>query len=223
MLFAVPTYAGRIPNKILPFVQTLFSGENTPVIPIVTFGNRAYDNSLKELRNELQTHGFCPIAAAAVVSRHVFSKTLGQGRPDKTDRQLLEKLASETAMAVHSADSIHDLLPLVLPDNDTPVGPYYTPLDEKGNPAKFLKATPVTDLSECDGCGICADACPMGSVSHSHPEETTGICIKCQACILKCPQHARCFSDPVMLSHTRMLEKTYGRRADTVIFPPAVY
>lgn len=220
VLFSVPTYAGRIPNKILPFVQTLFYGEKTPVVPIVTFGNRAFDESLKELRNELKAHGFYPIAAAALVSRHVFSKTLGKGRPDHRDMQLLDFFASDIADKILATDEVHDFLPPVLPRNAEPVGPYYTPLDEEGNPARFLKAVPQTDLTKCDHCGICAPVCPMGSVSAEHPEETTGICIKCQACILKCPRHARCFTDPIMLSHTRMLEKTYQERTASSIYLP---
>ena len=220
VLFSVPTYAGRVPNKILPSIQTLFFGEKTPVVPIVTFGNRSFDNSLKELRNELKAHGFYPIAAAAFVSRHVFSKTLGKDRPDHRDMQLLNFFASDIADKILTADEIRDFLPPVLPDNAEPVGPYYTPLDEEGNPAKFLKATPVTDLGRCDHCGLCTQVCPMGSVSAEHPEETTGICIKCQACILKCPKKARCFTDPSMLSHTRMLEKNYQERTASSIYLP---
>lgn len=222
VLFSVPTYAGRIPNKILPSVQSLFSGEDTPVIPIVTFGNRAFDNSLKELRNELREHGFCPIAAAAIVSRHVFSKTLGQGRPDCQDQDQLQNFAESISESIKKSGSVRDFLFPALPDDALPVGPYYTPLDEEGHPAKFLKATPVTDMNLCDSCGLCANVCPMGSVSREHPEEMTGICIKCQACILKCPKHARHFDDPVMLSHTRMLEKNYGRRAEMSLFPPII-
>ena len=44
VVFGVPTYAGRIPNKVLPFVQNLFEGRDTPVICVVTYGNRNYDS-----------------------------------------------------------------------------------------------------------------------------------------------------------------------------------
>lgn len=48
VVFGIPTYAGRIPNKALPFVQKLFSGDpdrKTPAVALVTFGNRSYDSS----------------------------------------------------------------------------------------------------------------------------------------------------------------------------------
>ena len=49
VVLGMPTYAGRIPNKALPFVQTLFEGQETPAICVVTYGNRNYDSSLTEL------------------------------------------------------------------------------------------------------------------------------------------------------------------------------
>ena len=48
--------------------------------------------------------------------------------------------------------------------------------------------------------------------------EVTGICIKCQACIKKCPTHAKYFDDPAFLSHVAMLEQNYTRRAETEVF-----
>ena len=46
VLFASPTYAGRIPNKMLPYIQSAFLGTNTPTIPIIVYGNRSFDNAL---------------------------------------------------------------------------------------------------------------------------------------------------------------------------------
>ena len=45
VVFATPTYAGRVPNKALPFVQDLFQGNGASAIAVVTFGNRSYDNA----------------------------------------------------------------------------------------------------------------------------------------------------------------------------------
>ena len=99
-----------------------------------------------------------------------------------------------------------------------PVAPYYIPLGEDGQPAKFLKAKPLTDPAKCDHCGKCAAVCPMGSINKDNTDEVPGICIKCQACIVYCPKQAKFFHDDRFLSHKAMLEKNYTRTAHSEIF-----
>lgn len=41
-----PTYAGKLPNKILPDFQTRLHGGGALAVAVVLFGNRSYDNSL---------------------------------------------------------------------------------------------------------------------------------------------------------------------------------
>ena len=103
-------------------------------------------------------------------------------------------------------------------NGDAPVAPYYIPLGEDGQPAKFLKAKPQTDLDKCDHCGKCAAVCPMGSINPENTDEVPGICIKCQACIKYCPKGAKYFDDPRFLSHKAMLEKNYQRTAESEVF-----
>ena len=56
-----PTYAGKLPNKILPDFQTKLKGNGTPAVAVVTFGNRSFDNSLAELVSVLTAGGFRPV------------------------------------------------------------------------------------------------------------------------------------------------------------------
>ena len=49
VVFAMPTYAGKLPNKMLPYVQQQIHGNGALAVGVVTFGNRSYDNSLAEL------------------------------------------------------------------------------------------------------------------------------------------------------------------------------
>lgn len=44
-----PTYAGKVPNKLLPWLQNGLRGDGTPAVAVVAFGNRSYDNALAEL------------------------------------------------------------------------------------------------------------------------------------------------------------------------------
>ena len=226
VIFGMPTYAGRIPNKALPFVQSLFEGNGALAVSLVTYGNRNFDSSLTELTEELSADGFRVLAASAWVCRHVFSKKIAAGRPDDSDHAKMEKFADEV---------VRRLRGLMASDQDgrqcpeesgtegwktpvirsgEPVAPYYVPKGEDGKPAKFLKAKPLTDTAKCTNCGICAEVCPMGSVSSENYSEVTGICIKCQACVVKCPEGAKYFDDAAFLSHVRMLENSFTERKE---------
>lgn len=214
-VFAFPTYAGRIPNKILPYLQTLFQGNNTPAVAVVTFGNRSFDESLKELCVELHAHGFVPFAGAAFVCRHAMSGVLAGDRPDRDDTEQMLSFARDAAGKLAEADGVPEMLHVF---ENAEVGPYYRPLEESGEPANFLKAKPVTDQALCDRCGICVRVCPMGSIDENDVTKTPGICIKCHACVRRCPTHAKSFDDPSLLSHIRMLEHNFQRRAENTVF-----
>ena len=56
----------------------------------------------------------------------------------------------------------------------------------------------------------------MGSIDRGDPFSVPGICIKCQACVRKCPVGARYFDDPQFLSHVRMLERDHRDRKENV-------
>lgn len=45
-----------------------------------------------------------------------------------------------------------------------------------------------------------------------------GTCIKCHACVNKCPLEAKYFDDEAFLSHVKMLEDNYSRPAETEFF-----
>ena len=89
VFFATPTYAGKTPNKLLPWLQSGFAGNGALAAAVVTFGNRSYDNALAELCAVLEADGFHTVAGAAFAVRHVFSDTLGAGRPDGEDAALM--------------------------------------------------------------------------------------------------------------------------------------
>lgn len=218
VVFGTPTYAGRIPNKALPFVQSLFSAEGTPAVAAVTYGNRSFDSSLTEVVKELDGHGFCPFAAGAFVCRHVFSDALAGGRPNEEDMAFIADFARQAAEKILSASAAADLSAPVEITGRPEVLPYYRPLEADGSPANFLKAKPVTDMEKCTKCGICAAVCPLGSVDSEDFSKTPGICIKCHACIRKCPEGARYFDDPSLISHREMIVSHYAERKESEIF-----
>lgn len=218
VLFGTPVYAGRIPNKILPYIQEGFLGDHTPAAALITYGNRSYENAVVEMFQELTAHGFQVTAAAAVVAQHAFTSMLATNRPnDKDERELkqfAEKLANEIMTQTYG---ILQKSFLGIANEDKPLT-YYTPLKEDGTPAVFLKAKPKTDMTKCCKCSLCAARCPMDSISFTHVDEVVGICIKCQACITCCPTQAKYFDDENFLSHVRMLEKNYTQPKDNIFW-----
>lgn len=216
LVAGVPVYAGRVPNKIAPELERLLrSSGNTPAIAAVTFGNRSAGSALRELRNILQKNDFCVFAAGAFAAPHAFAD-IGKEHPTGEDRRKAEILADAAAGQLLAGT---EPVPVVI-DGDRPVEPYYVPKGEDGRAVNFLKAKPKTDLRRCTRCGICAEVCPMGSIPRLQPEVTEGICIKCQACIQRCPQQAKYLDDPGFLSHRRMLEMQYQKTASSIIYIP---
>lgn len=227
LILGTPMYAGRIPNKILPDVDRSFEGNGTLAVAVSVFGNRNYDDGLMELALLLENHGFCVAAAAAAAARHAFSDDIGAGRPDKQDEKELRVFARRAAEKIKEFSGKEKIVSgnksscgvsALQITGHNPVGPYYTPLRADGQPAKFLKAKPVTDENLCNRCGTCAQICPMGSISREAPSVVNGICIKCQACIRACPTQAKHFEDEDFLSHVEMLREHYTRRAANAFF-----
>ena len=213
VVLGMPTYAGRVPNKALPLLRELFSGAGGPCVPVVTYGGRAFDDALSELAGELRGMGLVPVAAAAVPCAHAFSDDIGAGRPSDED------LVGIMGLGYAVADALSRGLPLgeLEVPGSWPASPYYTPLGTDGEPARFLKATPVTDLGACVDCGTCAKVCPMGTVRDGRPWDSLGICIKCQACVEACPTGARGFDDEAFLSHVEMLRRTVTGADDPLL------
>ena len=205
VVMGTPTYAGRVPNKIMPFIKEKIHGKGAFGAAVVTYGNRSFDDSLMELSLLMKENGFTLLGGGAFVCRHAFAETLAPGRPDASD---LDKARRLGALLAEKA-AAGDLSAPELPGNN-PVGPYYVPKGTDGQPAVFLKAKPVTDRSRCTGCGLCEERCPMGSIKAQDNFEVTGICIKCQACIVSCPARAKYFADEAFLSHKAMLQENFA-------------
>ena len=199
----IPTYAGRIPNKILPDLKIILTGCKTPMIHIVTYGNRSYDFSLKESVSMFSKQGFFSVGACALACEHAFSKQLASNRPNEEDLRELTQFSLGLCHKIPEYEWVYENLNLE-------IGAYYIPLKEDESPAKFLKAVPKTDVLLCNGCMQCAKVCPMGSIDFSDVTKMTNVCIKCQACIQVCPVKARFFDDEDFLSHIRMLENNYS-------------
>ncbi len=234
VFFGVPVYIGRVPNLIRPFFASIkgrkridkaldetidgVMEESSDIvkdgaigIPVVTYGNRAYDDALIELRDIMEENGFRTVAAAAFPAEHSFSTTLAGGRPDEEDLLLAENFARKVAkILINNPHYIcDDHTPIAVPGNPAPYS-YYNAVISNNKSIDIRKVKPLTDALKCTGCGLCAQLCPMGSINICDPSIVDGICIKCGACIKRCPQGAKSITDPDYLQHKRLLEEEFG-------------
>ena len=96
-------------------------------------------------------------AAGAFAAPHAFA-AIGRDHPTVQDKEKFQELLDRVEGKLRSGEPLER----VSINGDAPVAPYYIPLGEDGQPAKFLKAKPQTDLAKCDHCGKCARCVPWG-------------------------------------------------------------
>jgi ferredoxin len=246
VVFGVPVIAGRVPNVLLKFLDTI-NGGGALAVPIVLYGNRNFDDALIELRDILEKRGFHCIAAAAFVGEHSFSNVLAKGRPNAKDMKesesfahsVVEKIrliylnpdANDSENMIHLESEFRDttesessLLSKSNLDNTIqvdgtpyPYRGYYQPRDRHGKPIDIRKVIPVTNDC-CTDCKLCATICPLGSINYDDVRKLNGICMKCCACIKKCPVGAKSFTDPGFIYHKEELEEMYKRPADNYFY-----
>lgn len=203
VVVGLPVYAGRVPNVLLKYLNTI-SGNGALAVAVAVYGNRHYDDALIEWRDILESRGFKVIAAGAFIGEHSFSRILGQNRPDAQDMSIV----TEFARQIYQKISTQSVLETVFVPGNQPYRPYYRPKDRDGSPASILKVIPKTSI-DCIHCGLCVSLCPMGSIDADDESRITGICIKCCACIKNCPVEAKYFDDANYLWHKHELEVAF--------------
>lgn len=212
VILGTPVYAGRVPNVLLKYLNTI-KGNDALAIPIVVYGNRNYDDALIELKDILEFNGFKVIAAGAFVGEHSFSKILAKDRPDEKDMAI----ASDFAKQISGKITAQELFGIINVTGNIPYRKHYMPKNTDGSPVDIRKVTPKTN-SDCTDCKLCVDVCPMGSIDYEDVSKFNGICIKCGACIKKCPVQAKYYDDEDYLRHKYELEIEFASRREPELF-----
>lgn len=215
VFWAVPVYAGRVPNKLLGFLEKHIKANAALGVAVTVYGNRSYDDALFELSEIMKADGFDVIAGAGIVAKHAFSTQLAGSRPDEADLNEFKSFARRVVEKLEDPKSLKS--PVVIEPLNTPII-YYTPKGIDGETTVFLKAKPQTDASKCTQCMLCVDHCPMAAFESGSPLEATGTCIKCYACVNACEPKAKAFTDPAFISHKAMLEANFTRRKENAFF-----
>ncbi|MBU3136145.1 EFR1 family ferrodoxin [Clostridium gasigenes] len=180
VIVGVPVYAGRVPKFLVEYFNKV-KGNNTLVIFVVTYGNRAYEDALLELKNTFEENGFIGVGATAFVGEHSYTELLGSGRPNKEDLEIAKKFGDRVKIKINSIKDISEIGNLNVPGNY----PYVVKV------SKMKPMAPETN-DNCIDCGICKNSCPTNAISKQNCRIVDKErCIKCCRCIRNCPVSAK--------------------------------
>lgn len=207
-IIAAPVYGGRVAETAVERLRMFRSTHHAPVIPVVLYGNRDYEDALRELCDLAVERGFVPVAAGAFIGEHSYSRKempIAEGRPDETDLRIAHEFGKQVVAKLAKVSCVENLPPLEVK------GDY--PYRVKG---PSTPQAPVTDSLLCTQCEYCVDVCPTHAISltddgmYSDP----ALCIKCCACVKECPEGARTFDTP----YTAMLHANFSARREPELF-----
>lgn len=172
-LIGVPSFGGRVPAVALERLKAM-GGNGASAVLVVAYGNRDYDDTFLELKNELAASGFVAKAAIAAVTEHSIMHQFGTGRPDKNDVEELKAFARKVKDTWRERTG-----DLNVPGNE---------------PYKAYNGVPFKPKagSGCGKCGKCVSLCPVGAIPKENPTSVDAEkCISCMRCVEICPKHAR--------------------------------
>ncbi len=196
-----PIYGGRVPQVVLDRLATL-NGGRCMLVVVGVYGNRHYDDALKEMQAFAEKHGCRVVAAIAAVAEHNMVRTVATGRPDAADVKRLQEIKAEidTKYAAGELSSMpHQPVEAYKEFNPLPIHPIAT--------------------DDCSSCGICAEECPMKAISRDDPRQIDdSLCINCMRCTNVCPSAARQLPEEMQAMLKARLEPICTERRESEIF-----
>lgn len=202
-IVAVPSFSGRVPQFIIPILQNL-QGNKAKSILISTYGNRAFDDTLLELKDTMEQSGFLCYGAIAAVTQHSIMPRYGAGRPTPDDAEELKKFSKQCQNMLEKP---------------------FSPVDVPGNrPYRKYVSLPITPKADkhCTACGLCHQTCPAHAIpADNYRKCDTALCISCLQCTAVCPQQARHVNTLMLKIAELIMKKVCCERKPNLLFLPA--
>ncbi len=201
-VIAVPSYGGRVPELASKRLSQI-KGNNARCIIVCVYGNRAYEDTLAELKDIAENDGFKVIAGISAVAEHSIIHRYASGRPDDEDRAELRGFAVKIADKLKNGST--DMSPAI---------PGNRPYKKQGAGTMVPKTN-----GSCDNCGLCAQKCPAEAISLGRKAETDSKkCIECMRCVEICPKSARSINKAMVSLAAMALKKACSERKHNELF-----
>jgi len=212
-VLAVPVYGGRIAPVAARRLAGI-KGQGTPVVAIVVYGNREYEDALLELQDLAKAAGFVVVGAAAFIGEHSFSSVempIAAGRPDAADLEQATAFGEKIRAYVAGLQNAESAILTGIPGN----APYKDGVSS-------LPFGPQVDSEKCTLCGTCTDQCPVGAISVSETLQIDiPVCTLCCRCVKICPEEALSIGTTPARAKMEWLFANCQARKEPVLFFPA--
>jgi len=203
VVIAVPSYGGRVPALAADRL-TKINGNHARCVIVCVYGNRAYEDTLLELRDIAEQSNFNVIAAISAIAEHSIMHQYATGRPDQKDRDELRSFAKKIIEKIKSCNA--DMPAFQIPGN--------RPYKKYGGGGLVPKAG-----DKCVSCGLCAEKCPAQAISKANIKSADSKkCISCMRCVEQCPQSARKVNKAMVLVAAQAIKKACSERKDNELY-----
>lgn len=199
---AVPSFSGRVPQFIIPKLRKI-QGRGIKAMLVTAYGNRAFEDTLLELKDTMESCGFICSCAIAAVTRHSVLPKYGEGRPDSADVEELKQFSVKCKEIMEKSFST------VIAPGNKPYRKYVSiPIKPKGN-------------KRCINCGLCYQRCPVCAISFENYRICDkGKCISCLQCVSVCPKNARRINSVILkIAGLKMQKLCSGRKTNKLYVP----
>lgn len=184
-----PVYRDLAVPPIISFIDRLPLMDKALAVPFVTWGQACSGVALWQMGRALKRKGFNIVGAAKVLAEHSLMwqspAPAGQGHPDNSDFQVIEKLVRTLIRRFESGEMKHlsaaalDYQPHVRAEQM-----------KKKIGAPWMIVPKNVNTEKCSQCGICEEVCPAAAVGLNPYPQFGSNCFDCFNCIRLCPEDA---------------------------------
>lgn len=200
-ILAVPSFGGRVAQTAVERMRKI-SANGAKAILLCVYGNRAYEDTLAELKEESEKSGFVSVAAVAAIAEHSIARNIAKGRPDEEDKKVLFEFGKTIKEKLEKNDYTLN----------------HENLKKSGEYRARSAAVSIPETNEnCVNCGMCEKICPVGAINENKQTDKEK-CMACMKCVADCPKKARGVNTDVLSAISAKLESVCKQRLENELF-----